>query len=336
MKKRMSFILLVLLIITVLPVHSMNKSFSDVNESDWFNKDLEFMNNSNPNIINGFPDGSFRPNDKLSAEQFIAMLIRCRKDNTIKAGEVHWSKPYIEEATKMAYLENSSIEDFNEKISREEMSVIISSFLKVHEDHTLNGTMVEIEEDIVDFYNINTANQADVSLVYDIGIITGYPDGSFKPKSLLSRAEGLTVLRRIMDDKARKPFLLSSESEVELIYHPETDTYSVEDPGIDYFQLNDFTPQEIEEEYKVDFSIVISVTSRNAEIIQEQHDITKAFLDKKVGVELSEEIMEYVRTKNNSRFNLPSKFYDWGGSKRVQVISYSGNALIQIAAWPNE
>ena len=107
----------------------------------------------------------------------------------------------------------------------------------------------------------------------------------------------------------------------------------MDDSEILGFELDDYSQKQIDEEGWVNFYIQINVNSRDEEIINEQREIAKVFLDKKVGIILSEEIMLYVSTKNGSRDNLKSTFYKWKDGNEVQVISYSGNALIQIAAW---
>ena len=45
--------------------------------------------------------------------------------------------------------------------------------------------------------------RANVVRFYDLGILTGYPDGEFKPDKYLTRAEAVAVIRRIVDPSAR-------------------------------------------------------------------------------------------------------------------------------------
>ncbi|MDF1618844.1 S-layer homology domain-containing protein, partial [Petrocella sp. FN5] len=64
----------------------------------------------------------------------------------------------------------------------------------------------EIEGALIDSFMVEGKHKANVLKVYEGGIITGYPDGTFKPEMTLTRAEGVAVIRRIIDKSARKPY----------------------------------------------------------------------------------------------------------------------------------
>ncbi|MDM8534557.1 S-layer homology domain-containing protein [Clostridiaceae bacterium HSG29] len=308
-------------------------NFSDVTNNDWFEDDLNYASDSSRNIIDGYPDGTFRPNGTLSVEQFIKLVISSSGVKYVNVEGRHWSEPYIERAIIENYISENTFTDYTKGITREEMAQIIASYIDINEEmESIESNKNKIKSKINDFNEIAINKQNKVLKSYEYGILLGYPDGSYQPQKTLTRAEGTAVIRRIIDKQARQiPDLESTE--IEVIYHPETDTYEVDDSEFPLFEVDDYSQKEIDEDGWVNFSIIIDVNSRDEEIINKQREIAKAFLDKKVGISLSEEIMEYVSTKNGSRDNLKSTFYKWQDGNEVQVISYSGNALIQIAAW---
>jgi hypothetical protein len=57
---------------------------------------------------------------------------------------------------------------------------------------------------IKDYSGIPNRHKIYVTKCYDLGIITGFPDGEFKPDNILSRAEAVAVIRRFIDPTARK------------------------------------------------------------------------------------------------------------------------------------
>ena len=76
------------------------KNFNDV-EGHWAETAIEIMNQQG--IINGYPDGSFKPNEKITREQFAKLITLTfnlsleNNSNTfsdIKEG--HWSYAYVE------------------------------------------------------------------------------------------------------------------------------------------------------------------------------------------------------------------------------------------------
>ena len=332
MKKGFVIIFLII-IITTINFSFCESVFTDVSENAWYKDDLNYASNSLRKIIDGYPDGTFRPDETLNVEQFIKLIISGSGIKYTNVEGTHWSEPYIKKAIEKNYISENTFTDYEKGMTREEMAQIIVNYLDNNEElESIESNKNIIKNKINDFNSIAIEKQNKVLKAYEYGILLGYPDGTYQPQKTLTRAEGTVVIRRIIDKEAREiPDLESLE--IEVIYHPETDTYEVDDSEIPGFEVDDYSQKQIDEEGWVNFYIQIDVSSRNSEIIQEQRDIAKAFLDKKVGINLSEEIMSYVSTKNSSRDNLKSTFYKWIDGNEVQVISYSGNALITIRAW---
>lgn len=73
--------------------------FADVDSSVWFAKNVGYA--AENNIVSGYEDGSFRPENTITREEFAAMICRFMKYDT-GANEVfsdvpseHWAAPYI-------------------------------------------------------------------------------------------------------------------------------------------------------------------------------------------------------------------------------------------------
>ena len=333
MKKIISLIILtIVLIIATTITYAMN--FSDVVGQKWYTENLEYVTNPSKQIINGYPDGTFRPNNKLTVEEFITMIIKGEGIKYEQKENEKWSKPYIEKAKEKYYIRNDQFTNYGKEITREEMAEIISNYLRYGEDVENSQKTYLVKPKIGDYSEIETDLRGGVLRSYYNGIITGYPDGTYKPKNSLTRAEGLTVIRRIVDKTAREEIEIDKElqTEVDVTYYPETDIYEVDTEGMIGIKIKDYTIQEENEEGWVDFSLLIDVTSRDIELIEKQRELVKAFLDAKVGIELSNEIMEYISDKDDALDNIRSKFYPWEGEKEVQVLSKRGNAVITIRA----
>ena len=335
MKKIISLIIITMVIIITTTTIAYAMNFSDVVGNKWYTENLEYVTNPSKQIINGYPDGTFRPEKKLTIEEFITMIIKGEGIKYENKENEKWSKPYIEKAEEKYYIKNGQFTNYEKEITREEMAEIISNYLRYGEDVENSQKTYLVKPKIGDYNEIETDLRSGVLRSYYNGIITGYPDGTYKPKNSLTRAEGLTVIRRIVDKTSREEIEIDNElqTEADVTYHPETDTYEVDTEGIIGIEITDFTLKQIEEDHRVNFYIRIDVRSGDIELIEKQRELVKAFLDVKVGLELSNEIMEYVSTKENDLDHLGSKFYPWEGKKEVQVISKSGNDLITIRAW---
>jgi S-layer homology domain. len=125
-------------------VWSTENSFTDVKAADWFNNAISTMENGG--IINGYPDGSFNPNGKITRAEFAAMAIRFFQDAKVGPSKFsdtigHWAEEAIDKALEQ-------------------------------------------------------------------GLITGYPDGTFRPDQPITRAEAMTIVNRVLKRAPHKDHLL--------------------------------------------------------------------------------------------------------------------------------
>jgi hypothetical protein len=68
-----NIISLVVIIIIAQSITYSGISFHDVDNSSWFKDDLEYC--INENLINGYSDGSFKPDKEISRAEFITVVI---------------------------------------------------------------------------------------------------------------------------------------------------------------------------------------------------------------------------------------------------------------------
>ncbi len=153
-------------------------------------------------IIKGYESGGVRPGDIITRAEFCAVInnicnLTERKDvgfTDIKDGD--WYKNIIEIASNAeyfsGYIENGVKYAGPEKpITREEAAVIIC---KVFE---LDDSDVETLNMIADEYSISDYAKKSVNVLMSLKYIKGYPDGSFKPKANLTRAEAFAMLENV-------------------------------------------------------------------------------------------------------------------------------------------
>jgi len=114
--------LMLVLIATQSIVYSA-VSFHDVDNSSWFKDDLEYC--VNENLINGYSDGTFKPDKEISRAEFITVVIAStfeKKPN----GNTHWYSKSYNKALSHDLIDVEFYQsDANKSISREEMAVVI-------------------------------------------------------------------------------------------------------------------------------------------------------------------------------------------------------------------
>lgn len=103
-------LVLVVILLAVGPA-AASSGFSDVEDGYWAGRYIDILRTHN--VINGFPDGTFRPEDKVTRAQFTKMLMVAlgfEEDSRILAGipssfvdvpNNHWSKGYLEAAREL-------------------------------------------------------------------------------------------------------------------------------------------------------------------------------------------------------------------------------------------
>ncbi len=119
-------------------------SFSDVDENAWFNNAISTLQNAK--IINGYPDGTFRPNAPITRAELskiAASFYATQAETDVVFSDIagHWAEKYIESA-------------------------------------------------------------------HGYGFIDGYPDGTFKPDKLITRAETMKIVNRALERMPHEDYLL--------------------------------------------------------------------------------------------------------------------------------
>ena len=125
---------------------AQENDFSDVAAADWFNNAVSTL--ANANLINGYPDGSYRPNNNITRAEFATIAIRFFLDEDVE-------------------IEENNLSDVK--------------------DHWA---------------------EANINLAYALGLIEGYPDDTFRPDQLITRAEAMTIVNRVLKRAPHEDHLL--------------------------------------------------------------------------------------------------------------------------------
>ncbi len=190
--------LLVILILAIPMV--VNAAFSDVAEEHWAKGYIEKLTASK--IINGYPDGTFRPSDTLTKGAFLKLIVTASLPevdfNQLDKNFDHWAATYVKVAENYNVLEKGAItkENIDEPITRIDVIKILSLCdinMRSHEQKALDYLT------FTDTDGLDETSEILLSHAVANGIIGGYPDGSFKPQNNLTRAEASKILAVYME-----------------------------------------------------------------------------------------------------------------------------------------
>ena len=196
MKRIFALVIVLLLIIPMV----VNAAFSDVSENLWAKEYIDKLTTSK--VINGYPDGTFRPSDALTKGAFLKLIVTASLPGVdFSYGPKdfdHWAAVYVKVAENYNAIEKGTItkENIDEPITRIDVIKILSSC-----DINIRYRAQQSVDYLTFWDTIDLDQTSEILLSHAVakGIIGGYPDGSFKPQNNLTRAEASKILALYME-----------------------------------------------------------------------------------------------------------------------------------------
>jgi len=179
---------------------TVTPSYDDVKETDWFATYVTEL--SAKGVISGDGTGKFNPNDNVTREQFLKMLVEAADIESEESENIFadvndeaWYKPYVLKAKNFGIVNGVSDKEFGigSNITRQDMAVMIARTLeKLTEE-------IDVEEvnEFKDFDNVSDYAKDSVSLMKSIGLIEGY-NNEYRPLDKLTRAEAAKVICQLL------------------------------------------------------------------------------------------------------------------------------------------
>ena len=129
MKKLITVLLTISMLISVFCPIAFAKSFSDVPQDHWAFKYVDELSNSG--VINGYEDGTFRPNGNVTKAEFVKLLMVADEPDAFKdlsGGYTNWYDPYFDCAEGKGVLVGTVSRALaNEPITRLEMAEVLAA-----------------------------------------------------------------------------------------------------------------------------------------------------------------------------------------------------------------
>ncbi|MDD4592594.1 MAG: S-layer homology domain-containing protein [Parabacteroides sp.] len=151
----------------------------------------------NKGVICGNPDGTFRPDNSVTRAEFVTILIKTMIkegllpiDNTsnLTDADVHWAKNYLTTAVvnNIVKADAKGCVFPDRQITREEMACMLV--------RALNLKIEAVKSNYTDQSGISDWAVESVAALADSGVITGFADGSFRPKDNATKAQATVMI----------------------------------------------------------------------------------------------------------------------------------------------
>lgn len=179
--------------------NNINQTILNDIKGHWAESNItNFISNG---YINGYTDGTFKPNNSITRAEFIKIFnkyfgLTKTSGKVFNDTKTHWAKTEIDIAVTNGVANGISTNEFNPDapITREQAATMISNYKNLADSN---------HEEI---YNFQDKNQISswakdaVEGVVERGYMNGYSDKTFKPKSNITRAEAVVTLSRVHKD----------------------------------------------------------------------------------------------------------------------------------------
>ncbi len=184
-------------------------SFSDVSSTHTFHDAIIWC--ANQSIVGGYTDGTFKPANTVTRNNFVVMLSRAFYADTVAEYNTETYLKYgafVPNSMALfvnGILRNTSFEtifknsqEMNRGISRYDMAQLMTNIMTKKGFSASANDKNEAIAKITDYNSIPSQYRDAVANVYALGIITGYADGSFNGNGVMNRGQAAVVIYRMM------------------------------------------------------------------------------------------------------------------------------------------
>lgn len=161
-------------------------------------------------VISGYDDGTFRPNQQITRAEFTKLFVHTFMLNDVAYSpnyvdvKGHWAKKEISIASGHGIISGKGYQHFapNDLLTREELSVFLYRLfvsdsrmpIPKEEARVQAAQLLFTDEDDVSIWAKDS-----VHLLAGMELVTGFEDGTFRPKKETTRAEAVTMLSRTLE-----------------------------------------------------------------------------------------------------------------------------------------
>ncbi len=175
----------------------------------WGQADIQLL--ADKLIVNGFEDGSFRPNQQVTRAEFVTLLVRALGlDVTQIKHELYtdvaaddWYAGALTAANQAGLVKGYTDGSFrgNLPITRQEASVLLGNaidFLQLREAIT-EGDSRQALDTYKDADDVSSYAREAVGMASSLGLLQGGEEGMFRPQLNATRAETVVMIKNLME-----------------------------------------------------------------------------------------------------------------------------------------
>ena len=188
-------------VVATPPVVAGSNIFSDVSSVPWATDAI--INLSSKGIIKGYTDGTFKPSNSVTREEFVTMLVNalglvdsgaeCSFNDVDSSA---WYYKYVASAYSKGIVNGTPENNFviGQNLTRQDMVTICMNAVS----YTNGCTPVREDTEFADQAQISEYAKGAVSAFYRAGYINGVGDNMFQPLGVVTRAQAAVLINNII------------------------------------------------------------------------------------------------------------------------------------------
>lgn len=278
-------------------------------ENNWAKAEIESIKSKG--IIVGYPDGTFRPNNNITKAEFYKIINKTM--GFINESEVNfsdvipemWYYNDVAKGIEAKYIIPTGLLNANKNISRAEVAKILGIVFEIEGD--------ELEASkFTDYESIPEDLKPVIGGLRKNGYINGYPDGSFRVNSEITRAEVVKMIHNISGEIVNQKSIVEKNAEKNMIVNTsDVSLKNIEVGGNLYLTEGIGEGNSYLENVKVKNMTVISGGGSNSIEIKNS-ELNSLLVNKKyssVMLVLLNTKMESVKAINQAKLHLKSESF---------------------------
>ena len=191
---------------------AQGETFPDI-KNHWGRASIEYA--TGKGIISGYPNGNYGPEDTITVEQFIILLVRTLGKQDVPLGLDN----YIAAAQELGILQIGEHYDYKSPILRGDMAkMAIRAYETLNEEVEYPELLEAFKGLVTDYSSISDPLKASVLKCVEQGIIAGGDGGNFNENSTSTRAQAAAIIHRLLSEEERarvKPVFAEPDYEFE-------------------------------------------------------------------------------------------------------------------------
>jgi mannan endo-1,4-beta-mannosidase len=194
-KSFMLFLTFVMVVTMMAPVLAFGKG-SDNLSLHWAGESIEKWRDNK--VVQGYPDGSFKPDNKITRAELVSVINKlfgfsAKSQNSFSDIPVGaWYADELSIAKQAGYYKGFSNNESKAVtyVTRQDAATLFTNAFSLGSDGNT------VANNFGDFNQVSAYAQEAVNTLKDV--LSGYPDGTFRPNASITRAEVVTIIDRLI------------------------------------------------------------------------------------------------------------------------------------------